>query len=1194
MRGELKDETGNLLRFLRDLARAQRLRVLDVDGHDEVHWLAELPAELPVHTEARPGEALLGLPPIPLTPPAELSEFDGWLALRRWYRTLRAHAEIPEGRQLVLATGLLTWTAEDGTEVRDHLLLTPVRIRLDPETERVDVVLSERPTVLRDRELLEGLPGFRAARTDWLRDAVRSGQGAALRASAADILRKWCGFAFDEPVPFREDWTDDPEATGPRVRLAPALVLRSYADLSLIDYLDAMLAALTSGGAEVPPGIARFLHPGENDRLAHVPDRQAAGGLFTALLARGQRVLAVSARPHELRESLPPELAGLAVTVAGGRTDLDERLRALAQRVAAHDPERYERALAEHGARAQALEAEAARLRTLLAELRADVSYDFGPGYRGSLEELEALLRPGHRWMPVIPGLPERPPLSAAEAAELAGLLATQTPQRRARAAQLLPEPGALPGVDQVRALVSVAQIPAPDPAGDLAQRLADRDPAVIDRLEAAAGTVHRALTELGVSWDSRDWALRALRDGMAGPSPGWERLSELGARAAVADRALRMVGARWVLLPTGTEGELITTARELREHLASGGTLKRGPLRPAVQRRAEPLLTEATVDGEAPTTAELLDVVIAALEGRQAVEDLVGAWSAAGVSLTETPALDGMVAQFAGLYTRLAQVRTALRAIADTAGLLRHVGLAVPLTSPEEWITYRGALETVRIRRRASTAWAALASMRQAVELQIRRGGAPPELTAAAAALSARDLPAYERCLTALEAAREEQRVQARCTALLNRLAEAHPALATAGVIVPEEWDEAWRWAYISSYLADRPRPAAEARAEEDLARTESLAAEAKSALAAAEAWSWALRRAGAHPAPESLPLWIMPRDQVPVTVPPAPNSFDVVVLDHDNDPVEALYLLWLAPRIIILGPPSDIPSTQSLTPDSTLFGSLAARFTLLTTPPAAPTTTDPADGATPGTQSAPEFETPPPATPLSAPTHGGASPKHTPATPHPATSVPPGTPDTPSPENTPATTHPTTSTPPEAHEAPHPKPGPAITPPHTPAPASGPATTQNEPTAHGTPTPPESSPTATSTTHHKAPNTSPTEHPPAAPLAPPTPETPKTKDCQTTTTTPNTNPPPDNHAIPQQADASRSTINTGTTTPPPAHGETPTPDTPTPAIAPNPNNPETPPTTRTEPNTSGRTTTPPDNHPHNGGKPESPSPTQ
>ncbi|MEO5878075.1 MAG: hypothetical protein ABIS86_19095, partial [Streptosporangiaceae bacterium] len=860
--------------------------------------------------------------------------FDGWLALRRWYRTLRSLAQVPADRELVLAVGLLTWTSADGVAVRNHLLSTPVRVGVDPETERVDVVVGDRPTVLQDRDLLEDLAGFRPARTDWLRDAVRTGQGTGLQDSVADVLRKWCGFAFDEPIAFREDWTDDLTGGGSRVRLAPALVLRPRSETALIDYLDGMLAELKEG--RLPAGLARFLRPGPDDRLAHVRDRSAFGDLLTALLARGQRVLVTTATPEEVHDTLPPELTELAVTVVGDRSDLDLRLQGLAGRYSAYDPERYERALAEHRLRVRDLDHEVAVLRSRLAQVQQAQTLDLGPGYTGTYAEVASRLTRAYPWMPVITGLPERPPLTAPEAAELVELLGGQTPARRARTAQLLPEPGALPGVEQVRALITVAQIPAPDPAAvntDFAQRLADSGPAVIDRLDACAAAVTAILAELGVSadWTGPDWTARALNDGLSGRGGRWEHLAELAARAAAADRALRTVGARWVTLPTGPEGELLAAARELREHLSAGGTLKRGPLKSAAQKRAEPLLAGSTVEGEHPGTPELLDVVIAALEGRQACADLLAGWSDAGVELDHSLPLDRTVALFAVLYTKLGQVRTALLAVSETEGLLRRIGLTAPLNSPGEWQAYRAALETVRIRRRASTAWAALASLRQAIELEIRQGQAPPELPAAAAALSARDLAGYARCLQSLAEAHGERLRQLRCDALMNRLAAAHPALAAAPAIVPAEWDDAWTWAYVSSSLQNRPRSAIELELADSLERAAELSAQASASLAAAEAWGWALSRVGGRPSAAALPVWIMPLAQVPATVPGSRDSFDVVVVDAAGEGAEALFLLWLAPRVIIVGEGAPVPSGAAVSADSTLFGALAARFTVM-----------------------------------------------------------------------------------------------------------------------------------------------------------------------------------------------------------------------------------------------------------------------
>ncbi|WP_157963610.1 hypothetical protein [Actinocorallia populi] len=934
MGGETEAEAEQLLRFLRDVARSRRVRVPDLAAYDQVHWLAELPSDVRLHPDAGPGEVLFGLPPIPLEAPDSVADAEGfatWLALRRWYRALRGLAEALEapqdadGREVVLATGLLTWAGgADGrpVQVRNHLLATPLRVALDSRTERVDVLVGQGPAVLQDLDVLGDVPGFQPSRTDWLREAVRAGQGAALHASVSDVLRKWGSSAFAEPVPFREDWADEGGA-GDRLRLAPALVLRPRSGTALVELLEGMLTRVRNG--PVPSGIARFLQPGPDDRLAHVPDRSAAAGLLCALLSRGRRVLVTTGRPREIRDALPPEVSGLAATFTAAGSDLAEQRRELAARFAAHDPEHDERALAEHQAEAVELDREAAALQARLAAFRQEERLELAPGYRGTREELEAALSPGFPWLPVLPGLPAEPPLTAAEAAELTDLLAASGPGREARSRQRMPDPSVLPAPGRVRLLVAMAQAPAAEP-GDLAQRLADRGPEALERLEEYATTVQTVMDSLGIGWGGGDWTARALRDGLAGPAPLWEYLGDLAGRAATADRALRAVGGHWVVLPPGPEGELIEAARELRHHLVSGGTLKRGPLRPAAQKRAELLLEESTVDGGPPRTPEKLDVVIAALESRQAVGELAEAWRSVGVELADSQALDGLVAQLSVLYAKLGQVRTALRAVTETHRLLRRIGLPLVLQTPAAWREYQRALELVRVRQRASTAWAALASLRQTVELEIGEGQAPPELRAAAAALSARDLAAYEQSLEDLARARREQAAQLRCDELLERLRAVHPDLARRPTLVPEEWEEAWRWAHLSSLLLAHPRAREDLELTEELEQARERAREAGDALAHRHAWGWALSRPGGEP-----PLWIMPPAEAASALPADPDSFDVVVVDQAGEGVEWLLLLWHAPRVMVLGPGGPVPAERTLTPESTFFGTLAARFPVL-----------------------------------------------------------------------------------------------------------------------------------------------------------------------------------------------------------------------------------------------------------------------
>ncbi|MGW2309181.1 hypothetical protein ACWCOU_14090, partial [Actinomadura luteofluorescens] len=303
------DHAARLLGYLRDLARARWRPSRDLADHDHVHWLAGLPGDVYVEADAGPGEVLFSVPVIPLTPPVVLEEFDGWLALRNWYRILRDLS----GEEAVLATGLLSWRPA----VHDHLLSTPVRIVLDERTERVDVVLAGH-TTLRDRELLSGHPGFRPA--DWIADAVQAGQGFGLNASVGDVLRKWCQVALTSPADYREDWTPDADAASPvpRLRLAPALVVRPARREAVADHHARLLSLLPRG---VPEGVARFVSPELKPQVMHILERapETVPDLMAGLLARGRRVLVATSGPAAsaaLRGALPPGLAALTATDA--------------------------------------------------------------------------------------------------------------------------------------------------------------------------------------------------------------------------------------------------------------------------------------------------------------------------------------------------------------------------------------------------------------------------------------------------------------------------------------------------------------------------------------------------------------------------------------------------------------------------------------------------------------------------------------------------------------------------------------------------------------------------------------------------------------------------------------------------------------------------------------------------------------
>ncbi|WP_236060137.1 hypothetical protein [Actinacidiphila acididurans] len=51
-------------------------------------------------------------------------------------------------------------------------------------------------------------------------------------------------------------------------------------------------------------------------------------------------------------------------------------------------------------------------------------------------------------------------------------------------------------------------------------------------------------------------------------------------------------------------------------------------------------------------------------------------------------------------------------------------------------------------------------------------------------------------------------------------------------------------------------------------------------------------------------MPAWVMPVSQVAEMVQPKRNTVDVVIVDEASQAgMDALFLLWLAPRVVVVG---------------------------------------------------------------------------------------------------------------------------------------------------------------------------------------------------------------------------------------------------------------------------------------------------
>ncbi|MEU6039578.1 hypothetical protein ABZ801_29660 [Actinomadura sp. NPDC047616] len=727
-------------------------------------------------------------------------------------------------------------------------------------------------------------------------------------------------------------------------------MIRPPGRAALADHYERLLAQGTTSR-----GLARLLDPSLGGRpLMHVPERGpgTVADLLAGLLVRGRRVLVACADAQAARRLL----AGLPSGVAGlcaGAGDGDRVAEALAARAAGHDPSRHLRHVADLERRRDDAARAVAELRERLAVTLAADRCDLAPGYRGTRAEVErriAAEAADHSWLPPRPGLPGAPPLTAAEAAELVRLLAGETPARRARPAQRDVDPGTLPSPAYVRTLIdeeAKARARAEEAETVLSRRLRDVDVAALARLDACATAVTATLRDLGLSedpddWDASDQAVRAFTDALARRrTSAWARVAALAARAEEAARAAASTAGRRVLLPPGDPRELADAAEGLRGYLADGGTLKRGPLRPAPQRRAEPLLSGARVDGRPPTTPDRLAVLCAYLEALMACRELQQAWEATGARFPADAPPHERLARFRRAHDRLARVRAALPALEETGALLDGAGLDVPLHQPRLWHEYLTGLRSALLGVDAGRATADLTALRDSIP---RGEDDPPELRAALAALDDRDAGAYARALGDLAGARRERELQVRCEALLGRVRAVHPDLADSLATTAHDdawtertarWDEAWTWAHVSGRLAEHARSPAETRVRQALAEAETRQRDLDAELLAARAWGAALAR------PHLVPAWVLPLRDVPDALAPDPDSFDVVIIDGEHGAgAEALFLLWQAPRVILVGEsgpplpmpdgappaPEDIPSDlrEVISPTAPLFAVL------------------------------------------------------------------------------------------------------------------------------------------------------------------------------------------------------------------------------------------------------------------------------
>ncbi len=411
------------------------------------------------------------------------------------------------------------------------------------------------------------------------------------------------------------------------------------------------------------------------------------------------------------------------------------------------------------------------------------------------------------------------------------------------------------------------------------------------------------------------------------------------------------------VELRSGDAAALVPLARALHEHLAAGRQLKVGPdgrpkigtFAPKPVKQAAPLFDAILVDGLPPTTTDQLGAFLTWVEATKTLTAVDRAWPADVV----IPPEDTLHERLQWHVTEMTQLRRVLALAAELdreEQRLTKLGLPIPDWTDSAAIrAYIGLVEAAAAADALDAASRPLEDLQRRLADEARWAEAVPAVRSMLDAVRAHDHERYATEHRRLVRLVEVRRLLARRDELGTRLQAGAPSLHAAISEKPgrPDWPDrlvdispAWAWAAAATFI--RNRKALDVNAvQAELSRIEGEIRSQVEELAATRAWSHAVapdrltrtaraslehyaylvrrlgKGTGKYQAQRKIeirqamdrcrgavPVWILPIYRIADQLRIQPDMFDVVVVDEASQAgLEATFLQYLAPRIVVIG---------------------------------------------------------------------------------------------------------------------------------------------------------------------------------------------------------------------------------------------------------------------------------------------------
>ncbi|CAM3907402.1 AAA domain-containing protein [Kibdelosporangium persicum] len=494
-----------------------------------------------------------------------------------------------------------------------------------------------------------------------------------------------------------------------------------------------------------------------------------------------------------------------------------------------------------------------------------------------------------------------------------------------------------------------------------------------VRRLDQATRTVLRqrlngfAREAEDLSRRREEWMNDALSDVLAGRAAIWRSRGEQVAQLIerVGPLVDRLGPLTEVHVGSAEVGTLVALAGALRAHVGDGGSLKTNPdgspklgaFTPKAVKQAQPLFQAVRVNGVPPTRADQLDMFMTWADATRTLGALDKAWP----DSVRIPAEDTLSERLQWHVTELAQLRRVLtlgEALEAEERGLAGLGLPRPnWTDLDAVQTYARLVDAAAASDARTAATAPLLEVARTIADVAQWADAAPCVKQLMQAVEERDHESYaaahQRLVRLTEVARLARRRDEIAAALVRLLPGVYEAVSAdphdpSWMERLADWDATWAWtvarAWVRGYRAEDVNAL-----QSDVLRTEEELRRRVEQLAAERAWGHAVaperlsgkaradllqyaqlvkllgkgtgiyadkRRADIKAAMDrcrpTVPVWIMPVYRIAEQLRVQPDMFDVVVVDEASQAgLEATFLQYLAPKIVVIGDDKQVSPT-------------------------------------------------------------------------------------------------------------------------------------------------------------------------------------------------------------------------------------------------------------------------------------------